>query len=100
VLLNTLRPSWVLIQSGYRNRFHHPAPVVLERYRERSLRWVNTPQCGAATWRSDVPLGVHCERASDRRYWHHLGADMGVRGAASVDVGPGSERPMPETAND
>jgi len=38
VLLNTLRPSLVLIQSGYRNRFHPPSPAVLERYRERGLR--------------------------------------------------------------
>ncbi len=30
VLLNTLRPQWVLVQSGYRNRFGHPAPEVLD----------------------------------------------------------------------
>jgi len=73
VLLNTLRPRWVLIQSGYRNRFHHPAPAVLQRYRERSMRWVNTPECGAATWQSTMPNKVHCQRSEDRRYWHHVG---------------------------
>jgi competence protein ComEC len=100
VLLNTLRPSWVLIQSGYRNRFHHPAPLVLERYRERGLRWANTPQCGAATWRSEAPGLVHCERASDRRYWHHTGADAGDAGAAQVDVGPASEAQAPGPASE
>lgn len=73
VLLNTLRPRRVLVQSGYRNRFGHPAPVVLERYRERGIPWVNSPDCGAATWRSDQPDAVVCQREVDRRYWHHPG---------------------------
>ena len=88
VLLNTLRSSVVLIQSGYRNRFHHPAPVVLQRYRERGLHWVNTPQCGAATWRSDEPQAVRCERAQARRYWHHTGAEPGLPEGAQGDVLP------------
>jgi competence protein ComEC len=70
VLLNTLRPHWALVQSGYRNRFGHPAPEVLARYRERGLRWVTSPDCGAATWRSDRPDQVLCERDRLRRYWH------------------------------
>jgi competence protein ComEC len=73
VLLNTLRPRRVLVQSGYRNRFGHPAPVVLERYRERGIPWVNSPDCGAATWRSDQPEALVCQREVDRRYWHHPG---------------------------
>lgn len=110
VLLNTLQPRWVLIQSGYRNRFHHPAPLVLQRYAERGLHWANTPQCGAVTWRSDVPDVVHCQRATNRRYWHHTGAERAVPGASeptapgaeretpAVDVGPQSERPVPEAS--
>lgn len=73
VLLNTLRPALVVVQSGYRNRFNHPAPVVLERYAQRGIRWVNSPECGAATWRSAEPHRVACQREVDRRYWHHLG---------------------------
>ncbi|WP_439114973.1 DNA internalization-related competence protein ComEC/Rec2 [Hydrogenophaga sp.] len=71
VLLNTLRPRWVLVQSGYRNRFNHPAPAVLERYRQRAMRWVTSAECGAATWRSAEPDAVHCQRDVARRYWHH-----------------------------
>ena len=81
VLLNTLRPAVVIVQSGYRNRFGHPAPVVLQRYRERGVPWVNSPQCGAATWRSEVPQAVRCERVHGRRYWHQPGAEPG-KGAA------------------
>jgi competence protein ComEC len=69
VLLNTLQPRWVLVQSGYRNRFGHPAPAVLERYQARGIAWVNSPDCGAATWRSTEPDTVHCQRQAQRRYW-------------------------------
>lgn len=76
VLLNTLQPSVALVQSGYRNRFGHPAAVVVDRYRARAMHWVTSPQCGAALWRSDEPSGVHCHRDAVRRYWHHPGAPM------------------------
>ncbi|MFN7122894.1 MAG: DNA internalization-related competence protein ComEC/Rec2 [Hydrogenophaga sp.] len=81
VLLNTLRPRWVLVQSGYRNRFGHPAPAVLDRYRQRGLRWVNSPDCGAATWRSAEPDAVECHREQARRYWHHKGLAADFLGA-------------------
>jgi competence protein ComEC len=69
VLLNTLTPRWVIVQSGYRNRFGHPAESVLERYRQRGIEWVNSPECGAATWRSEEPGSVVCQREMTRRYW-------------------------------
>lgn len=73
VLLNTLRPQWVIAQSGYRNRFNHPAPTVLDRYRQRGIRWVTSANCGAAIWRSWQPGAVHCHRHAERRFWHHPG---------------------------
>ncbi|QHE87132.1 DNA internalization-related competence protein ComEC/Rec2 [Hydrogenophaga sp. BPS33] len=72
VLLNTLQPRLVVVQSGYRNRFNHPAPVVLERYAQRQIPWVNSPACGAAAWRSAEPEAVVCQREVARRYWHAL----------------------------
>lgn len=69
VLLNTLQPRWVLVQAGYRNRFGHPAAVVTARYDERGIRWVASPQCGAATWRSVHPNRVDCHRLKRARYW-------------------------------
>jgi competence protein ComEC len=71
VLLNVLRPSWVLVQSGYRNRFGHPAPEILARYQARGMQWVNSPDCGAATWRSMSPDKVYCHRLVQPRYWRH-----------------------------
>jgi competence protein ComEC len=81
VLLNTLQPRWVLVQSGYRNRFGHPAPAVLDRYRQRGMRWVNSPDCGAATWRSAEPEVVECHRERARRYWHHRVPSADIQGA-------------------
>lgn len=69
VLLNTLMPRRVIVQSGYRNRFGHPADTVLERFRQRGIGWVNSPDCGAATWRSEEPASVRCQREMTRRYW-------------------------------
>ncbi|MEZ5664626.1 MAG: DNA internalization-related competence protein ComEC/Rec2 [Burkholderiaceae bacterium] len=76
VLLNTLRPSWVVVQAGHLNRFHHPSPRVLARYHQRSIPWVASPGCGAAIWRSEDPARMHCQRQADRRYWHHTGEGL------------------------
>ena len=71
-LLQDLQPGVALAQAGYRNRFGHPAPAVVARYRDAGIAWFDTSHCGAATWRSDTPRTLHCERAENQRYWHHV----------------------------
>ena len=71
VFLDAVQPALVLVQSGYRNAFGHPAPVVLARYAERRLRVLASPACGAIHWRSTAPQAAQCERDTARRYWHH-----------------------------
>ncbi|MBT9551938.1 MAG: DNA internalization-related competence protein ComEC/Rec2 [Hydrogenophaga sp.] len=99
VLLNTLRPRQVLIQSGYRNRFAHPSPVVLDRYRARRLTWVESPQCGAALWRSEAPNTVHCHRQAARRYWHHFDAPTGTAPAEPGEPDTDTDVPPARTAD-
>lgn len=70
VWLNQLRPRWVLVQAGHHNRFGHPAPEVTARYEARGARWVASPDCGLAWWRSGAPDAVECWRETHRRYWH------------------------------
>lgn len=70
VLLNAWQPARVLVQSGFMNRFGHPAPEVLSRYRERGMQVSDSPSCGAATWDSRTPQQVVCERERRRRHWH------------------------------
>jgi competence protein ComEC len=50
--LDVVQPRYAMAQAGYRNRFGHPAPPVLERYRERGIRIVDSPHCGAMARKS------------------------------------------------
>ncbi len=67
--LDAWRPSVVIAQSGFRNPYGHPAAAVVQRWRERGIRWVASPACGAARWRSDAPETVDCARADQPRRW-------------------------------
>ena len=77
--LDAVHPKVAVIQAGYRNRFGHPAPDVLVRYRDRGITVRTSPDCGAWRWHSQDPPTpepstgepqVHCERDLMRRYWH------------------------------
>lgn len=72
--LDAVQPRVAVIQSGYRNRFGHPAPDVVARYREHGVQLVDSPRCGAWTWMPGESAGEHvglCEREVDRHYWRH-----------------------------
>jgi competence protein ComEC len=69
--LDAVQPAVALVQSGYRNRFGHPATPVMERYRERHIVVHESPRCGAFIWRSAQVSGVDCARDTGLRYWHH-----------------------------
>jgi len=69
--LDAVHPRIAVVQAGYRNRFGHPAPDVVERYRERGIAVVATAACGAWQWRADGGDDGSCERDAARRYWHH-----------------------------
>jgi competence protein ComEC len=70
--LDAVQPSVAIVQAGYRNRFGHPRPDVLRRYNDLGVLVVQTPRCGASTWRSEQPKLVQCERNQRQRYWHHV----------------------------
>ena len=70
--LDAVQPSVAIVQAGYRNRFGHPRPDVLRRYSDLGVLVVQTPRCGASTWRSEQPKLVQCERNQRQRYWQHL----------------------------
>ena len=51
--LDASRPSVALISCGRQNRFGHPAPPVLARYRERGVEVFRTDEDGEITLRTD-----------------------------------------------
>lgn len=77
--LAAVQPAVVLVQAGYRNRYGHPAPEVMARYRAlgagletpQTLEIVDSPHCGAFTWHSGLPHNGVCARSHGQRYWHH-----------------------------
>lgn len=69
--LEAVQPQIALVQSGYRNRYGHPAEPVLVRYAERQIQIVDSPHCGAAIWQSTRPKDIQCQRTVSLRYWHH-----------------------------
>jgi competence protein ComEC len=71
VFLDAVQPRFALFQMGFRNRYGHPAPEVLQRYQARGIETRLSPACGAMAWRSDQPAQVRCEREDNRRYWQH-----------------------------
>jgi competence protein ComEC len=69
-LLDAVSPRWVVIQSGYRNRFGHPHSEVLERLRAKS-EILRTDLLGAIQMRwTGGALSVTHFWADHRRYWH------------------------------
>ena len=61
-------PRLAIFSAGFRNRFGHPHPEVVERYRSIGAHMVTTGDVGAVTWRSDAPGSLVAAR-DDWRYW-------------------------------
>lgn len=50
-LLATLRPRWAVVSSGQDNRYGHPVPEVMERFRRRGIELLRTDFHGAVRFR-------------------------------------------------
>ena len=71
-LIAGTQPLLALISSGWRNRFHHPHPLVIQRYEAAGVPWLNTATSGAieVNFPADAPPYVaHCWRQRQARYW-------------------------------
>jgi len=47
--IEAVRPDLALVSAGYRNRFHHPHPEIVERYQRLGIRLLRTDRDGAIT---------------------------------------------------
>jgi competence protein ComEC len=69
--LAVLRPRWVLIPVGHRNRYGHPHPEVLARYRALpNVTLARTDHDGALTLRlQGDQIELERARETEKRYW-------------------------------
>jgi competence protein ComEC len=77
LFLDAVQPKMAIVQAGYKNRYGHPAPRILQRYAVRDIAVFDSPHCGAAFWNSQRPASIQCSRHTLARYWHHqLGQEV------------------------
>jgi len=72
-----VQPDTAIFTVGYRNRFGHPRPEVLQRYSDHGSRILRTDQRGALQFDIDataIRLRVH--RDERRRYWQDQHTDV------------------------
>jgi len=66
-----VRPHYTVFTSGYRNRFGHPHPVVVKRYRETGSLLLRSDRDGAVQADMDRQgIRLDTYRALHRRYWY------------------------------
>lgn len=71
-LIRTVAPRIALVSAGHRNRFGHPHPEVVARYRDVGIRLLETARHGAVRLRvgNDGSLAPpECWRTKHRRFW-------------------------------
>jgi competence protein ComEC len=91
--VRAVAPTWVVAQAGYRNRFGHPDPAVVARYRAAGAQIVRTDFAGATQWRfaGDGGVRVRQQRIDAARYWHNQPA-LGPREETRPDRDDTSQR--------
>ncbi len=77
--LDAVRPAAAVLAAGYRNRFGHPDPGVLERYARRGIRVLRTDLDGAVLVRlGSEGFRVSAQRGIRTRYWSALPQSRGI----------------------
>lgn len=62
--------SWALVSAGHGNRFHHPKPDIVARWRDAGAQVMTTSESGAQRVRLEVNgVVVRGERQARRRLW-------------------------------
>lgn len=82
--VEAVHPQLALLPVGYRNRYHHPHPDVMQRYRRRGITVAASPEAGAIDVHLEpAGLSVHRFRDEHRRYWLDAGPDSYDRNTGS-----------------
>jgi competence protein ComEC len=77
--LAAVSPRTTIFTVGYRNRFGHPRPAVLQRYQDIGSRILRSDHHGAVLIDIDGrATTITLQRDARRRYWHNVPRDTGV----------------------
>lgn len=68
-LVDATKPRFAIVTAGFENRFGHPHPAVVDRYRDTGSHIVTTGLAGAVRWRSTDADSVSVQRCSESPYW-------------------------------
>ena len=71
--LKRVGPAHVVVSAGYRNRFNHPAPLVLSRYHSLEVQVHQTARDGMVSFRLGGEQGLSAPQTGRRaysRYWY------------------------------
>jgi competence protein ComEC len=93
-------PEWVVVQAGYRNRFGHPDPGVVARWKAQGAKLVRTDYNGAVQWRLHASGAAQVEswRLDHRRYWHNQPGEVVELEVEADDDAAGVGREAPAEA--
>ena len=70
--MDAVHPRYAVFTSGYRNKFGHPKPEVVERYRAAGSELLRSDVDGAILVDMDAEnFSVEKYRKSHARYWTH-----------------------------
>lgn len=74
--LKAVSPRLVIVSSGYKNRFRHPARKVVNRYAEMGVELLNTAYDGAIQLKfsqivANAPIRPNRQRKDTVHYWNH-----------------------------
>lgn len=67
--LAAVNPQWVIISSGYKNRFNHPAKPVTDRYKKHNIKILNTNCSGQINIKLADQIEINQYRQSQKRYF-------------------------------
>jgi competence protein ComEC len=72
--VTSVRPTYVLFATGFRNRYHFPHPSVVKAYAQVGSIELNTTQTGAIQFRIDSKNGIYAPdlyRLNHQHYWNN-----------------------------
>ncbi len=71
--IEAVNPDYVVFSAGYRNRFNHPHPKVVARYKGLGVNMINTAFSGAVRFSQnseDAALIAHSYRDENPHFWY------------------------------